>query len=135
MKEITEERCIELIKEKFPRFLPYWERYVKEEGLDNGIIIQMIPFEEYTIDTFKFGTAQETKKILEMVEFLLDKGNEAVKDAIATEYLEYLMNIDSKEIKFRELVKFLGKHSLEYCKAWDKFTGVRTDGLWDEEVI
>jgi len=26
----------------------------------------------------------------------------------------------------------LGKESIEYCRAWDKFTGVRTKGLWED---
>ncbi|WP_316355617.1 DUF7674 family protein [Candidatus Neptunichlamydia sp. REUL1] len=135
MKEITEEKCIELMKEKFPKFLPYWEKYVEEEGLDDGITIKVIPFAEYTIDRLNLCDDLELGKIFDLVEFLLNRGDQSVQNAMATGYLECLMHKDPNEIKFRGFVKFLGKHSLEYCKAWDKFTGVRTDGLWDEEVI
>ncbi|WP_316357467.1 DUF7674 family protein [Candidatus Neptunichlamydia sp. REUL1] len=135
MEEITEKKCIELTKKRFPKFLPYWSSYIRDFGPDLGITIQMIPLEEYTVDTIKAHSEREIKEIFDFVEFLLTKGNQSVQTAITTSYLESLMILDPDEIKFRWFVKFLGPHTLEYCRAWDKFTGVRTDGLWDEEVI
>jgi len=62
---------------------------------------------------------------------LLINGDESVKNAIATSFLEYLMSNDPDEIQFTSFSKFLGKHSIEYCRAWDEFTGVRTKGIWE----
>jgi hypothetical protein len=132
MKQITGEKCIELMKEKFPRFLSYWKDYIKDHGTDNGLHIEMIPFEEYTIDIIKSCNELEIKKIFDFVEFLLCNGDESVQNAIATSYLEYLMSKDPDEIQFASFVKYLGKNSKEYCRAWDKFTGVKTKGLWED---
>ncbi|MCP5505396.1 MAG: hypothetical protein H7A38_00755 [Chlamydiales bacterium] len=132
MEEITEKRCIELMKETFPKFLPYWESYIKKHGSDDGITIQMLPFCEYTIEVIKSNNEIEIKKIFDFVEFLLCNGNDFVQTGITTSYLEYLMSQDPDEIQFASFVKYLGKNSIEYCRAWDKFTGVKTKGLWED---
>lgn len=69
MKQITGERCIELMKEKFPGFLSYWEAYIRDFGADNGLHIQMLPFDEYTIDTIKSNDEAEMEKILGLWNF------------------------------------------------------------------
>lgn len=60
-------------------------------------------------------------------------GMNQFKNGIATVFFEYLMAKDPTEIKFKTFSQYLGKESLDYCRAWDKFTGVRTEGLWDDE--
>jgi hypothetical protein len=132
MDKITEERCIELMKESFPKFSKYWENHIRDFGSDLGFHIQMMPFEEYAVDTIKSNGTIEIKKIFDFVEFLLCQGDDSVKNAITTSFLEYLMNKDPDEIQFSKFVKFLGEQSIGYCRAWDKFTGVRTEGLWEE---
>lgn len=132
MEEISEKRCIELMKETFPKFLPYWESYIKKNGSDDGITIQMLPFGKYTIEVIKSNNEIEIKKIFGFVEFLLCNGNDFVQTAITTSYLEYLMSHDPDEIQFASFVKYLGENSKEYCRAWDKFTGVKTKGLWED---
>ena len=131
MDEVTEKRCIELIKKTFPKVLPYWESFVEDFGSDDGIILQMMPFEEFTIDVIKSNNVSEIKRIFDFVEFLACNGNESVQNAITTGFLEYLMSRDPDEIQFTTFAKYLGKNSIEYCRAWDKFTGVRTKGLWE----
>jgi hypothetical protein len=132
MEPITGERCIELMKEQFPKFPSYWEAYLREHGADNGLHIQMLPFEEYTIDTIKSNDEAEMEKIFNFVECLLCNGDDNVQTAITTSYLEYLMSKDPDEIQFTSFVKYLGKNSKAYCRAWDKFTGVKTKGLWED---
>lgn len=132
MKEVSEEKCIELMKEKFPGFLSYWESYIKEHSEDESLHIQMLPFEEYAIDTIKSNAESEIRKIFEFVEFLICNGNESVQSAMTTSFLEYLMSKDPNEIQFVSFVKYLGKNSKKYCRAWDKFTGVKTKGLWED---
>jgi hypothetical protein len=130
MEKISGEKCIELMKENFPKFPAYWEAYIRDFGSDLGLTIQMLPFCEYTIDVIKSNDEAEIKKNFDFVEFLLCNGHELVQNAIATSFLEYLMSKDPDEIKFSKFVKFLGKNAIDYCRAWDKFTGVKTEGLW-----
>jgi hypothetical protein len=133
MERITGERWIELMKEKFPKFLPYWDYYIKNSGSDLGLTIQMLPFGKYAIDVIKSNNEAEIKKIFDFVEFLLCHGDDSLQTAITTSFLEYLMSKDPDEIKFSKFVKFLGKNAVEYCRGWDKFTGCRTEGLWENE--
>ena len=132
MEEITGEKCIELMKEKFPKFLSYWKSYIRDHGSDLGLTIQMMPFEEFTIDVIKSNDELEVKKIFDFVEFLLCNGDESVQNVITTSFLEYLMSKDPDEIQFTSFAKYLGKNSIGYCRAWDKFTGVKTKGIWKD---
>jgi hypothetical protein len=121
------------MKETFPKFLAYWEAYIRDFGSEDGICVQMMPFGEYTIDVMKSADEAEMKKIFDFVEYLLIHGNESVQNAMTTGYLEYVMSQDPDEAKFSICVKFLGANSIAYCKAWDEFTGCRTEGLWENE--
>jgi hypothetical protein len=129
MRKITAENCISLIIERFPKFQIYWDSYVKDFGMEQGITIQMLPFSEYVIDVLKFNEKSEIIEIFSFVEFLLYNGDESVKNAITTSFLEYLLSKDPKEIKFSNFSKYLGETTIDYCRAWDKFTGVKTEGL------
>jgi hypothetical protein len=128
MEKITDERCLELMKERFPEFLPYWDLCI--ENHDLGLIIQMMPFGKYARDAIKTKDEIKIKKIFDFVEFLFINGDQSVRNAIATGFLEYLMNIDPEQIKFSTFVQHLGTNALQYCKAYDKFTGAKTEGLW-----
>ncbi len=134
MKKITGKNCIKLIKDNFPNFISYWNIYINDFGSDNGLTVQMIPFCDYTIDIIKSKNEKEIKKIFEFVEFLLCNGNESVQSAITTSFLEYLMSKDPDEIQFASFAKYLGKNSIRYCRAWDEFTGVKTKGIWEDQI-
>lgn len=131
MEKITLEESLIFLKEKFPGFIPYWET----ESInwdEQGIISQMEPFARYTIDIIKTNNLTEIKKIFTAVEFLICNGTQTVQDGMATVYLEYLMSKDSDEIQFTTFAKYLGENSIGYCRAWDKFCGVKTKGLYDD---
>lgn len=132
MKKITEKDCIHLLKKKFPKFIPYWNSYVNKWGLDQGITIQMMPFDEYVVDVIKSKNDSEIKEIFDFVEFLYCNGDDSVQDAITTSFLEALLNKDPEEIQFIDFAKHLGKNSIEYCRAWDEFTSVKTKAIWSE---
>jgi hypothetical protein len=133
MGEITEDNLINLIKEKFPRFNGYWDSYISDCGSGDGIIMQMLPFIEYVVEIIKSGDENEIKRIFDLVEFLMCNGNVLVQTAIATGFLEGLLNKDPEEIQFIKFRKYLGKETIGYCRAWDIFTGVMTKGLHDDE--
>jgi hypothetical protein len=130
MEMISDENCIELLKEKFPKFVPYWESY-KDFAWDLGLTIRLIPFGDYVIDVIKSDNQEEIKRIFDFVEFLLINGDESVQTCITTGFLEHLLSEDPEQIQFKTFAKFLGPNSISYCKAWDEFCGMRTEGLWD----
>lgn len=136
MIKITEEQFSILLKEKFPKFSPHWEAHIAYWADDAEKMIPMwYPFSDYAIEVIKANDANEIKNILDFAELMLCEGNQSVQDGIATVFLEHLLAKDSDEIKFSTICKYLGKNSIEYCKAWDNFCGVRTEGLWDDEKI
>ncbi len=77
---------------------------------------------------------KELEEIFSLVEFFLNEGEFSVKAAAATCFLENLINYTSAgTLASGKLIPYLiGKKSIEYCKAWDEFTGVKTQGLWGE---
>ena len=134
MNEITEHNLIFLLKEKFPKCVPFWEVYAGYFESDKDIIIsQMMPFIDYVAGVIKSQDEKEIKRIFEYVEFLMLNGNDYVQAAIATGFLEGLLNYDPHEIQFIKFRQYLGKETIDYCRAWDKFTGVMTKGLHDDE--
>lgn len=55
-------------------------------------------------------------------------------NAICTCFLENLINKASWENElYARFIPYLGPNSKEFCKEWDKFTGVPSPGLWTEE--
>ena len=73
---------------------------------------------------------QKIEKIFSVIEFFLNEGDNNVKDASATCFLENLLNdASSGRVKSEMFVHYLGIKSIAYCKAWDEFTAVKTKGL------
>ncbi len=146
MTEVSDKELINLIKEKFPKFIPYWEDYdnywncdedtISDKDIisDEDLISEMIPFVSYVVEVIKSNDTLEIKKIFDFVEFLMSNGNELVQTAIATGFLEYLLSKDPDEIQFIKFRQYLGHKTIEYCRAWDRFTGVYTKGLHDDET-
>ena len=77
---------------------------------------------------------EEIKEIFLLIEFFMTEGDQDVQGAVATCFLENLINYTSAgTLAPEKLIPYLvGKKSIEYCKAWDEFTGVKTPGLWGE---
>lgn len=50
--------------------------------------------------------------------------------AACTCFLENLLNrASANRIEYSRFIPYLGEKSKEYCRAWDKFTGVKSPGL------
>ena len=74
--------------------------------------------------------ADRIAAVMRTVEQALREGDERVKDAVATGFLERLMTEASAgRMSFEQLTDHLGPESRRYCEAWDEFTGTRTPGL------
>jgi len=125
--------CIELILEKFPEFQPYWETYKQWWGSqESGFYNDISEFSHYVIDLLiqKNSHPEKIKEIFNFVEYLIIRGDEDIKNAIHTCFLENILNQTPEKIDPNQFVPYLGHKSREYCKAWDQFTGVKTEGLW-----
>lgn len=151
---ISKDNCIKLILEKFPDFFPLWHIYKTEwdsckaeySGTeicgvihfwsDTSLCGEMAEFSSYVSELLikeKFDSSK-INEIFSYMEYLLVNGDEDVKDAVATCFLENIINKSPEQIDPKRFVKYLGPASQEYCRGWDKFTGVQTEGLWDEDI-
>lgn len=75
----------------------------------------------------------DLKRVFDLVESLLTDGQDEVKNAVATGFLESLLSESSaSKFDFRRIATFLGKQAIRYCREWDKFTGCRTPGIRGE---
>ncbi len=135
MKEITDENLISILQKQFPGFIPYCEASIEYFGIDQGLTVRIIPFSDYVLDVMKRNQELLLRQIFDFVELSICDGDESVQNAMTTSFLEYLLSKDPHEIKFASIVKYLGKESMGYCKAWDRFCGIRTKGLWDDESL
>jgi hypothetical protein len=72
----------------------------------------------------------ELLMLCEFVEKALLDESQAVREVIATGFLEALMGEASAgRFDFTRLSAFLGPEARKYCQAWDAFTGTKTPGL------
>jgi hypothetical protein len=129
--------------DKFPDLQKsdHWEYYLEVDYNDTRADLRccriMVTLGGYVEDILNSSVIhtekkQEIKEIFSLIEFFMVKGNQDVQDAAATCFLENLINSASwGPLKPESFLCYLGPESKKYCKAWDEFTGVKTEGLWD----
>jgi hypothetical protein len=81
-------------------------------------------------DRLSRGPAPELAPVFDYVESKLDGLDSEVDNAATTGFLENLMNRVPDSIAPASLVPLLGARSRTFCRAWDEWCGVRTEGLW-----
>jgi hypothetical protein len=141
---ISKKNCIGLISDKFPEFQLLWDSYQSEYTeivgglfgatpfkIEDRICGGMITFSDYVS---KLLISNKTKpdqinEIFSFIEHLFTNGDEDVKNAIATCFLENILNKIPDKIDPKRFVPYLGPNSRDYCRAWDEFCGVQTEGL------
>jgi hypothetical protein len=128
MREVNQNNCLNVLLELFPDFQPYWEAYLAYWGSDFTLSGVFGAFADYAIDEIKKDNSPQIKRIFYTIELMLCKGDESVKNSVATVFLEYLVNLGS-ELNFHHFSKYMGKQSVAFCSAWDEFCGVKTEGL------
>lgn len=132
MKKINSWECLNLLRDRFPKYDKYRQPYVAEWGNHADFMFAiMSPLQEYTLDVIRSHNTSEIKRIFDTAEYLMVLGDQDVQNGVATQFLENLMNANISE--FILIIPYLGEESIEYCRAWDKFTGVKTKGLWYDE--
>ena len=86
-------------------------------------------FSHYITEVLTSPEPYALEAVFEYVEGCMhDSGD--VGTAAATCFLENLLNRTPDTIDPKRFVPLLGAESREYCRAWDEFCGVRTEGLW-----
>jgi hypothetical protein len=86
-------------------------------------------FSSYIGDRLVQGADPELRTVFEYVESKLTGDDSEVANAACTCFLENLMNRVPETIPPLHLVPFLGPKSREFCRAWDQWCGVKTEGL------
>lgn len=128
---ITRRDCISWILTRVPGFQKRWQAHLDYwQGEEAGLCNDIAEFSDYAVELIKNRRTSEIRAVFELVENLMVEGDDTVKDAAATCFLENLLNQASAgNTSSSAFVDLLGPESRAYCKAWDEFTGVQTEGL------
>jgi hypothetical protein len=122
--------CMELILETDPGFIDDWDSHLEEwkdwKGLPITACSDLSAFADYIDSQITSNQMIPLEPIFNLIEKLMIEGDEEVRTAVATCFLESLQNMNTPQDIW---VPLLGPQSREYCKAWDDFTGVQTEGL------
>lgn len=123
---IIKEKCIPYLLKITPDFSHAWQDHLKYwEGENTSIWLDIGAFSDYVIDAIiKMDDDQKTK-LFNAVEELLIYGDDDVQNAIATCFLENIVNASGETISSDVFVSFLGTSSREHCRAWDEYHGIR----------
>ena len=134
---INDDEVFNIILAKFPGFKDMCQEHLEYWGEEKaGLCNDMAVFSRYSINLLKEANKNisELKDIFLFIEKCMLEGNDNVKDATATCFLENIINATSWEtISSLNFVQLLGCESKKFCKAWDEFTGVKTEGLWHKD--
>jgi hypothetical protein len=120
-----------------PDFRPWWDderdlwSHNEGECTTHGVFSA---FSHFVADRLSRGPAPELSPVFEYVESKLDDEDSEVSNAATTCFLENLMNRVPELIAPSSLVPLLGPKSREFCRAWDEWCGVRTEGLHPPEA-
>jgi len=76
-------------------------------------------------------TEEQMVAIWKTVEELILNGDDAVKNAVATGFLEAVLSESSAgRCSISSVSGHFGPATIAYCKAWDEFTGCKTEGVY-----
>lgn len=128
---LTRIQCRQLIFDIEPDFEDYWKQEV--ENIHNGNEPINFCGDMTYLSLYVNSSILENKKInlnsiFQLIEKFLTEGEQSIKNGAMTCFLEGLQNMETPPEKW---VHLLGEKSKEYCQAWDEFTGVQTQLLWD----
>jgi hypothetical protein len=129
---IDGEGCVSKLLEASESLRGRWEAHLSRwRNAERNLCHDLEEVAEHAIDELVRCKGGEIQRLLGAVEELMVDGTDEVREAVATCFLENLQNAASAgRFPARRFVEFLGPRSAEHCRAWDRFTGVRTEGLW-----
>ncbi|HEY9832053.1 MAG TPA: hypothetical protein V6D26_15820 [Stenomitos sp.] len=116
MEEVL--KAIPGFRESWQEHLDYWE------GQPAGLVMDMIELATYVNNQLSNQENHDLENIFRLMETMLNEGTEEVKDAVATGFLESVINPVTKDTEYLPLlVSLLGEKSRAYCQEWLKFSG------------
>ncbi|MFY1679242.1 DUF7674 family protein [Streptomyces sp. WMMC905] len=71
-------------------------------------------------------TPEQSGRVLRILEDVLTSGSETDRNAVATGFVEALLNAWDPGHDLRAVWRLAGPRTREYCRAWNEFTGVPT---------
>lgn len=131
---ISKPDVMDAILEQVPAFQECWEMHLSYwGGEDAGLCNDMAAFSHYVVDLIGSGHLGSLDVIFDLVERFLQEGDQEVQDAVATCFLENLLNASSAgKVDISRFFSLLGIESRAYCRAWNRYTGVHTRETSDE---
>lgn len=126
------EEAIAFLRELFPGFDAEIRRLCDEWAPEEPPFTVLMASVGHRIanEVDAYSKAPNAERLSRGIERMLCDGNEEVKNAVATGLLEALMGSVGQKPDAERLFHQLGPQAKEYCRAWDRFTGVRTAGVY-----
>lgn len=118
------------LSEFIPEFESEWESDNSgfNSGDDSTIYSVFSAFSGLAVQRLKKDDLPDRERLFEFIESVLVKGGDEANAAF-TCFLENLLNVTPGEIDPGSFVPFLGQASKDFCRRYDKFTGIFTEGL------
>lgn len=121
-----------LVFEAAPGFQVFWQAYLTEweDGHEAPSACRFFSvLSDYVHESIVNHHAIPMPELFQLIERLVCEGDEDVRTAATTCFLENLQNQKTPPAVW---VPHLGPASSQFCQAWDDYTGVETAGLWPE---
>ena len=121
---------IEKLTQFLPEFSDYWDsdEACFNLGVKSSVYGVFSDFSDLVISRLENGTLKNAKQLFSFIELVIISGGDPA-NAACTCFLENILNRIPGTINPDSFVPYLGHHSAEFCRGWDKFTGVKTRGL------
>lgn len=119
------------ILKEVPDFIPTWQEHLEYWGQEEaGLCNDLSEFSSFVVKHIASFDISKKESIFQLAEQLLTSGDDAVQNAVATCFLENILNaVSAGRISSNDFTDFLGDSSKKYCQAWDSFTGIKTENL------
>ena len=121
-----------------PGFAAYWESDVdfNEGDFDEHTLCGIFwSASRVTQDLLSAGNTESVRNVLDYIEGVMQTGASDEGDAAVTCFLENLLNVTPTEIEPKTWIPHLGSDSRAFCRAWDDFTGCRTEYLHEDQPL
>jgi len=117
------------ILEAMPDFLEPLETHRATWDEPPGLCNELGQLVTFVVRKAQRGEHDQLAALFAAVERLLADGTEDVKDAVATCFLESLVNVIASRPEPEKVIARLGPLAKAHCRAWDAHTDTRTPGL------
>jgi len=121
-----------VILQSHDNFMPIWNEHIKYwENETPGITNDFSEYADYVLELIKTNNTKELEIALEIIELLIENGDENVQYGITIGFLEGITNsLLALEPKYSLLfTNKLKPKSKKFCEELDEFWGTTTPGI------